>query len=319
MRWRQRNVFTLMKSVRIMSLRALLLGLSFGVFTPHLPCRADSTHGAELLSSANKSYKAGEYEQAYATLEEAFKAGLPNDLVARAILLRAEVNEKNGQLARALQDYSNALWMDTLPPAEKKIAHIGKERLMAALGLNTPGPASAPSSASVAGPPASPQGDGGGGLFGVFGGLFGSDGRQPTQPPAAAAEKTATAPAAPPAEKPAPKPRPSQTASAAASPKKPTAVQTAAAVQPASLNPHSSGSDGFLIVFGTTASEAAGKTQARQIKAKLADILINRELTLEPGDSGALQIVAGPYKAKNSAVALCNTIKQRGISCQVTP
>ncbi len=74
-----------------------------------------------------------------------------------------------------------------------------------------------------------------------------------------------------------------------------------------------------MIVFGSAGSESAGRGRAQQIKAALADILVNRQLDVEAGASGGYQIVAGPYKAKSSALALCSAIKQRGVVCQVTP
>jgi hypothetical protein len=314
-----------MRSLCIISLRALL-GLGLGAFAPFQVAVAQtaSSRGVDLLSHATKSYEAGAYADAYAAIEQAFKAGLSNEYAARAILLRAEINEKNGQLARALQDYSNALWMETLPPSERATAKAGKERLIAAMGLSPP---SSPSSRSDPVVASAPQGStqSSSNIFGVFNGLFGSSDQTPAEParPAAPAPQketwsTTAAASPPPADKPAPAPKPrSVQATASAAPKKTPSSQTAAAIQPASLT--SSQEGGFLIVFGPANSEAAGKEKAHQIKAKLADILVSRELSVEPGASGALQIVAGPYKAKSSATALCNAIKQRGISCQVTP
>ena len=54
-----------------------------------------------------------------------------------------------------------------------------------------------------------------------------------------------------------------------------------------------------MIVFGQAGSEAAGRTRAQQIKAALADILVNREVEVEAGADGGYHIVAGPYKAKS--------------------
>jgi hypothetical protein len=76
--------------------------------------------------------------------------------------------------------------------------------------------------------------------------------------------------------------------------------------------------DGFLIVFGPAASEAAGRSRAHQIKTQLADILVSREVEVEANPSGGYRIVAGPYKAKNAALALCSAMKQRGVICEVT-
>jgi len=90
-----------------------------------------------------------------------------------------------------------------------------------------------------------------------------------------------------------------------------------AAIQPAAM-PVSSAS-GFMILFGQAGSEGAGRTRAHQIKAALADILVNREVEVEAGADGSYHVVAGPYKAKAAALALCSAMKQRGVSCQVTP
>jgi hypothetical protein len=77
--------------------------------------------------------------------------------------------------------------------------------------------------------------------------------------------------------------------------------------------------NGFLIVFGPASSEAGGRSKAQQIKAQVADILVSRELDVEANPAGGYRIVAGPYKAKNSALALCSAMKQRGVPCEVTP
>ena len=94
----------------------------------------------------------------------------------------------------------------------------------------------------------------------------------------------------------------------------------ASKIQTASLQPVSisNAGSGFLIVFGSAPSEAAGHSRARQIKAQLADILVSRELNVESA-GGSYTITAGPYKAKSAALALCSAMKQRGVSCQVTP
>ena len=104
--------------------------------------------GVELLSRAHKSYEAGAYADASELIKSAFKAGLTGELAARAILLRAEINERNGAPAKALQDYSNALWMDSLRPAERKLASEGKERVMASMGLSSAGSSAQASSAA---------------------------------------------------------------------------------------------------------------------------------------------------------------------------
>jgi cell division septation protein DedD len=286
--------------------------------------------GIELIARAAKAYEAGAYTTALKAIEEAFKLGLSNELAARAILLRAECLERNGNLANALSDYSSALWMQNLPAAERKKATEGKERVIAAMGLNSPSERSrgsaAPASASNA---QSSQSESSGGILGVFnglGGLFGSSSNsqsasasEPPKPvqtgvaPAAAGWKTE---AAEPAKRPthavtaahirevsAAKPAPQPHASARA--------VTAAATSTAS-------GEGFHIDFGSANSESSARSRAQQIKAQLSDILVHRELVVSNGSSG-FHILAGPYKVKSAAMSLCSAIKQRGVTCQVTP
>jgi len=329
-------------------------GLSLGFFT-WAPggiaalAQASDPQGIELLSQALKAYESGDYSTAAASIDQAFQAGLSKEHSARAILLRAQINERSGALARALQDYSNALWMDTLPPPDRKRASDGKQRVIAAMGLSAPAPvpsrpggvsqAAAPGGGSGI-PPAAPESSSGG-VFGVFDGLFGAPDASPPQAApareptpgwqtATASSPTAAAPSAPPVAASA-TPVLTRAKEAASEQAKAPAPRNFSRAEPpvqtpvrmASIQPVSvtSGSlaNGFTIVFGSASSEAAGQTKARQIKAALADILVSRNLDVEASAGGGFQIVAGPYKAKAAALALCSAIKQRGVACQVTP
>jgi SPOR domain len=324
-------------AMQVSGITRLVLALGLGLSLPGLWAQPEaafaqsSEPGLSSVSKALQAYEAGDYDVASSSLDEAFKAGLSKELSARAILLRAQIHERNGALARALQDYSNALWMDILPSADRKKAADGKRRVIAAMGLNTSPPkansvtgqASAGGSSAPQTPPAEAQS-----MFGMLSGLFGSEEQKSTAsapaPPASEAPQkawqTATAEqaAAPPQVNvaiaaPPPKPR---TARA----EKPPAAAKAhppGPVQPVSMTP--AAADGFLIVFGPASTETAGRARAREIKAQLSDILVSRELDLEGIAAGGYRIVAGPYKAKSAALALCRAIKQRGIACEVTP
>ncbi len=312
-----------MRAIVLLGLLSLFafaaLGCGQGAFAQ------SNTASIGLIARAQKAFEASEYSNASALIEQAFKLGLAGDLAARAILLRAEINEKNGQLARALQDYSNALWMESLPPAERKTAQGGKERVMAAMGLNASSPsARSPSSGSTQAAASAPASSNG--LFGIFGGLFSSGDPKPStqtqagpQPVAADAKPAPTQAAT---AKPkvaavvAPKPQVAASPPSTASIKKPAPMATAASIGPVAASPSAGGA---FIVFGSAASQAAGAARAQQIKAQLADILVNRDLTVEALPAGSLQIVAGPYKVKSAAVSICNAIKQRGVPCQVSP
>ncbi len=310
-------------------LLALSLGLYAGAPGGSITAHADSANarGIELISQATKAYEAGDYSNAAAFIETAFKAGLTGELAARAILLRAQINEKSGALARALQDYSNALWMESLPSAERRNATEGKERVMAAMGLVSSPPASRQASAPGAAPSAPSSGpqSSSGGVFGMFDGLFGSStASQTQQQPSAATQKnwqTTTAAAEAAAKPPAPKVAAVAPVKTAPPPKAAARATVArnASLQPASASSVATNSGEFLIVFGSANSQPAAQTRAQQIKAQLSDILVNRNLDVEAGPSGGFQIVAGPYKAKSAALALCSAMKQRGVPCQVTP
>ncbi len=338
---------------------ALILGTSAGAPGLWGSAFAESAdgRGVEAFSRAVKAYEAGDLNVAAGAVDEAMQAGLSKELTARAIHLRAHISERSGALARALQDYSTALWMDTLPQSERKVAQEGKQRVIAAMGLNDYSPGGAKQASAA--PEAAPQSASGGG-WGVFN-MFGSSNPAPPPVPAPPPEPAPQsssgggwgmfnvfgssnpappAPTAPPVQ--APEPAPPSAAStsasavltrkqAAANPPKPAAPPKAArterpraqppvriaAIQPAAT-PVSSAS-GFMILFGQAGSEGAGRTRAHQIKAALADILVNREVEVEAGADGGYHVVAGPYKAKAAALALCSAMKQRGVACQVTP
>ena len=299
----------------------LILGLSLwfaaGLALDARGASAESqSRGVELLSRAQQSYEAGSYSDAADMIESAFKAGLTGELAARALFLRAEISEKKGALANALQDYSNALWMEALPAPERKTATEGKARVMAALGLSegTAGQASAASSAPVG---SSSSSDG---ILGFFSGVFsGAESQPASRTPVAnvaAASETPAQESSLPARK-------AAIAQAEAKPvkvahTKPTA-RIKSTAQPSSSLAVASAPSEILIVFGSASNEASGRATAANIKAQLADILIHRDLDVTPRGNGGYQIQAGPYQSKRSANALCSAIKERGIQCKVTP
>ena len=174
----------------------VLLGLTVGIMAgPTLgiggaSAESNPGRGVELLSRATKSYEAGAYADASELIKSAFKAGLTGELAARAILLRAEINERSGAPAKALQDYTNALWMDTLRPAERKLASEGKERVMASMGLSSAGTSGASTQAGTAAAPAA-SGSSSSGVSGFFTGVFTGPENTPAPPrPAEEAPQT---------------------------------------------------------------------------------------------------------------------------------
>ncbi len=314
----------------------VLLGLILGILAGPV-LRVGSAHaessdskGIELMTRATKTYEAGAYGDSAALIEAAFKAGLTGETAARAILLRAQINEKNGALARALQDYSNALWMDVLGAQDRRRAADGKERVMAAMGLSSPAPAApAPrpqpvvaSAAPSSAPPVQHAEASSGGVLSYFSGIFGSSEAKPepaaAQPQRSAQPSSDAKPSAAPqknADKAPAKPTPVKVANAS----KPASASAQAAAQPASALSVAEGPEGFLIVFGTASNESSGRTTAKNIKAELSDILINRNIDVARKSGGGFQVQAGPYKTKKSALALCSVMAQRGVPCQVMP
>jgi len=284
--------------------------------------------GFEAFSRAVKAYDSGDWNKAAGLVDDAFQAGLSKEMSARATLLRAQIYERSGAFARALQDYSNALWMGTLPAAEQKKAAEGKQRVIAALGLSPAAQGS--KQASGAGAPQSSPG----GVLGMFDGVFGSSKPAAAVPPTPPPAPVQAAPPAPATGQAAaassasgvlarPKEVGTQQAKAAAhreatKREKPPVPAKIASIQPVAIAPASS-ANGFVIIFGSAPTEAAGRTRAQQIKIALADILVSRELDVDASPSGGFQITAGPYKAKSAALALCSAMKQRGVACQVAP
>ncbi len=296
----------------------LLLGLSLGIIaglslnSGAASAESNQGRGIELLSRATKSYDAGAYSDAAELVDSAFKAGLTGELAARAILLRAEINERSGAFANALQDYSNAIWMDALPAADRKKAADGKERVLTTMGLSSSTQASATSS------PATRSASSSNGVLGFFSGVFGGseDAHAPkpveTQPASQPSAETATTPSQKAPNKAAAKP-------AKVARAKPAPAAPQASEQPASSLSVAAAPGEFLIVFGAAGSEASGRSTAKAIKAQLSDILIHRDLDVTQKAGGGFQIQAGPYKTKSSALALCSAMQQRGVQCRVTP
>ncbi len=293
------------------------LGLSLAIVAgPSLGIGAANAQsgGLELLSRATKSYEAGAYSDAAGLVDSAFKAGLTGELAARAILLRGEINERGGAYAKALQDYSNALWMETLPAADRKKATEGKERVMAAMGLNS---SSAVTQASATSAAPATSGSSSSGVFGFLSGVF--SGSEAAQPPRPAETQQNTQASSPPADAAASQPKAPNKAAA-----KPVKVAHAKPAAQASAEPSSSlsvsaASGEYLIVFGSANSEASGRSTAKALKAQVSDILVHRELDVAQRAGGGFQIQAGPYKTKSPAIALCSAMQQRGVQCRVTP
>jgi tetratricopeptide (TPR) repeat protein len=298
---------------------------------------AQSSKQTDAVARAAQALDKGQHAEALKAVDEAFKLELDGDLASRALLIRAQAHEKSGRPAQALADYNSAIWLQSLPAAERPKAVEGRQRVMAALGLASSQPPSSSGSTASALPSSS-----GGGIGGFFEGIFGGSPTPapsaPAAPPpqaatdgwatrvtperSAAAARQPSAPAQP--AQPAPAQPQRQAAAAPAATASSQRVSRDSDAEPAPRAPVqqaaavSSGADagGFDIDFGAAASERAAKSQAGKIKSQLSDILVNRELDLVPNGS-QVRIVAGPYKTRSVADALCRTIQTRGVACEV--
>jgi hypothetical protein len=326
--------------IRFLLLCALSLGAAAGIVQlsgTAFAARSSDGRGVEAFSRAVKAYEDGDWSAASKHVNDAIQAGLSKELTARAIHLRAHVDEHSGSLARALQDYSTALWMGTLPQRERKVAQEGKQRVIAAMGLSSPESGSA--KVSTEAPKPAPKSSSGSawGMFDIFGSSKPAAAAPPPPPapsPASAAAPARTAgPAKPrartsasavirrrkPAEARFARTAPAEREVRAASPQPPASVRIASLQSAATPVSNYSDAGGYMILFGSMRSESAGRSMARKIKASLSDILVGRDLEVEAGAAGSYEIVAGPYKMKSSALAVCSVIKRRGVRCHVTP
>ena len=172
--------------------------------------RADSAEAA--LTEASKMMEKGIPVKAIEYIDAALGSGkLSPAASAKALLMRAQAQEKLNKLAFALADYNSALWMEGLSAADKTQAEQGRDRISGKLGIaaepsgkeGAPGGrtntgedtvARAPTSASKdANVKSSPSEQRTGGIGSVFSGIFGSSEPaqepQPAKPPVAEAPK----------------------------------------------------------------------------------------------------------------------------------
>ncbi len=92
------------------------------------------------LAQANKLLEQGLPVKAIELINQTLKsAKVQSDLAAKALLMRAQAQEKISKYAYALADYNQALWMQGLSAADKTQAEQGRKRIMAKLGVGDSG------------------------------------------------------------------------------------------------------------------------------------------------------------------------------------
>ena len=305
------------------------------------PARAQSA--AATLTEASKALEKGVPVKAIELIDAAMRSGkLPSDMAAKALLMRAQAQEKLGKQAFALADYNSALWMDGLSGADKAQAEQGRDRISGKLGIAQPaakpaasgGRANAgedtaartPTAAQVKSTPSEQRT---GGIGSVFSGIFGSSSEsaqeeaQPAPAPAAepaAAAKPAVAvkPAA--AAKPVAAIKPERAQPTKAKAEKPAEKIAVSERTTPTAGPTGDGSGKFGIQFAALHSEDGAISEVERIARKYGSELAGRSPSVKilgTSDGGTLyKIVAEPYE-RGEATAICELLKTKNLNCMI--
>lgn len=114
----------------------VLAFISLLTFSVSLVLTASAQNPTASLTQAAKLLEQGQAEQSIELIDRTLKTGnVPSNLAAKAMLLRAQAQEKLGKHAFALADYNSALWMQDLSDYDRSIAEKGRKRIMANLGV----------------------------------------------------------------------------------------------------------------------------------------------------------------------------------------
>ena len=298
-----------------------------------VPARAQSA--AATLTEASKMLEKGIPVKAIELIDAAMRSGeLPAELSAKALLMRAQAQEKLGKQAFALADYNSALWMEGLAAGDKAQAEQGRDRISGKLGVSEPTnkPAASgaransgedtavrtPTSANVKTTPSEQRT---GGIGSVFSGIFGSSetAKEPQQAQPAASPKPAVAakPAAP--VKPAAAAKPERAQPTKVRAEKPTQIAVAERTLPTAA-PSGDGSGKFGIQFAALHSEDKAISEVERIAKKYGSELGGRSPSVKilgTNDGGTLyKIVAEPYE-RGEATAICELLKTKNLNCMI--
>jgi hypothetical protein len=270
------------------------------------------------LTEASKLMQKGGHAKAIEVIDNALRSGkVQSDLAAKALLMRAEANEKLGRTAFAYADYNSAVWMEGLSPPDRKKAEEGYARLGKALGVAPAKDAPAQSgggrpqqqagNAAVQESPSEERTNSTGGIGNFFSNLFTSSPQPPQQAPPTAA--VVAAPAPEPQGRPGKQQRPGA------------AVQVAQApIVTGSIKP-STEKGNFAVQLAAVAEEDKAIAEADRIAKKFGADLGGRspQLMIVPtSDGGTLyKIVAAPFETRNDGIAACEFLKAKGLSCMV--
>jgi hypothetical protein len=296
---------------------------------------AQDNNATAALTKASKILEKGDALKAIDVINETLKSGsLTADLAAKAMMMRAQAQEKLGKYAYALADYNSALWMQDLSASDKSEAEKGRDRIMAKLGVNSaaakPSDGGAPPAQEPPKQRAASTGSSGsskswdtevqrsseqrtGGIGSIFSDVFGSSSAagterqpaKPNEPPRAQPVRAGAAPA-----------QPAKAAPLAPAPVKVAASQPEQSILIASSTP----SGDFAIQFAALLSEDSAISEVERVAKRYGELLGGRRPSIkvrETSDGGTLyKIVAEPYE-RGEGVATCELLKTKGVSCML--
>lgn len=314
----------------------VLLTAALGISLLAAPARAQSA--AAMLTEASKMLEKGIPVKAIELIDTAMRTEqLPAETAAKALLMRAQAQEKLGKQAFALADYNSALWMEGLSAPDKVQAEQGRNRISGNLGLADTAKKPAASSARAnkgedavartqtsANVKSTPSEQRTSGIGSVFSGIFGSsEAAEPQQAPqqakpaavakpVAAAKPTSVAVRAEPV-------RPERVNPTSAKAERPVRIAVAERAS-SSAAPAAEGSGKFGIQFAALLSEDAAIFEVQRIAKKFGPELAGRSPSVKilgTSDGGTLyKIVAEPYE-RGEATAICELLKTRNLSCMI--
>lgn len=315
--------------VEFVRIRLVLAAVLLLAAAPQL--HAQNSKALASLTEASKLLDKGVPVKAIEIIDETLKSGsIPADLAAKAMMLRAQAQEKLGKYAYALADYNSALWMEDLSARDKSEAEKGRERILAKLGVSGSAEKNSASEAPPAQEPAKQRAASSGsskswdtevqrsseqrtgGIGSVFGGIFGSSEASPApqQPSKPSAPPQVQQVRATPADDP---PAPSV---------KPEAPVKVAANEPQEtiLTANAQQSGDFAIQFAALLSEDSAIYEVDRVAKRYGDMLGGRTPSITvrgTSDGGTLyKIIAEPYE-RGEGLATCELLKTKGVSCML--
>lgn len=285
------------------------------------------------LTQAAKLLEAGDAVQSIELIDRTLKTGdVPSNLAAKAMLLRAQAQEKLGKHAFALADYNSALWMQDLSERDRKIAEEGRQRIMANLGVG-----GKTQTASVTTTPAQPavenaswgteevqetaSEDRTGGIGSIFSGVFGLS-SEPEEPraetprlqPVSASANAPTASVAAVSQN-----SERQVAPVAASTLIASNNSQAESIEETVVAQRELSGD-YAIQFSAVHSEDTALYEADRIGKRYGELLNGRTPSIKirgTKDGGTLyKIIVQPYE-RGEGVATCELLKTKGVSCML--